>query len=427
MSSTVIKIENVSKLYRLGEVGTGTLSHDLNRWWHRVRGLEDPCLKIGQVNDRTVKGSSDYAWALRDVSFNVPRGGVTGVIGRNGAGKSTLLKILSRVTAPTSGRVLVKGRIASLLEVGTGFHPELTGRENVFLNGAILGMREREIARKFAEIVAFAGVERYIDTPVKRYSSGMHVRLAFAVAAHLEPEILIVDEVLAVGDAEFQNKCLGKLQDVAGHGRTIIMVSHNLGSILSLCETVVWLANGQCVQSGPAGEVVNAYQAASAVTADQRVELAGAPRFLADGTHARITALEWLDGLPLRHGCTARVRLEIAFASPVTDPRPGLGFATMDGTRLVTYLAETPLPGARAARAGSVHVFELVIDDLPLNPGMYALEVSCREGTSMNLDYVKAAGCVDVVSSAHTPAHFLGKPPAVRLAGRWQVATTHPA
>lgn len=209
MPRSVIKVENLSKQYRLGEVGTGTLHHDINRWWHKLRGKDDPYLKIGEENDRTAWGASKYVWALKDINFEVKEGDVLGIIGRNGAGKSTLLKILSRTTAPTTGLVRVKGRIASLLEVGTGFHPELSGRENVYLNGAILGMTKAEITRKFDEIVDFAGVERYIDTPVKRYSSGMYVRLAFAVAAHLEPEILIVDEVLAVGDAEFQKKGFG--------------------------------------------------------------------------------------------------------------------------------------------------------------------------------------------------------------------------
>jgi len=210
--ATVIKVENLSKAYQLGEIGTGTLSRDLERYWARVRGKEDPFLKIGEINDRAKKGESDVVWSLKDINFDIEHGDAVGIIGRNGAGKSTLLKILSRVTAPTTGSVKLKGRIASLLEVGTGFHPELSGRENIFLNGAILGMRKAEIKRKFDEIVDFSGVERYVDTPVKRYSSGMYVRLAFAVAAHLESEILIVDEVLAVGDAEFQKKCLGKME-----------------------------------------------------------------------------------------------------------------------------------------------------------------------------------------------------------------------
>lgn len=261
MSNTVIKVENLSKQYRLGEVGTGTISHDLNRWWAKVRGKEDPFLKIGETNDRTSKGSSDYVWALKDINFDIQQGDAVGIIGRNGAGKSTLLKILSKTTTPTTGSIKIKGRIASLLEVGTGFHPEMTGRENIFLNGAILGMRKKEIARKFDEIVDFAGVERYIDTPVKRYSSGMYVRLAFAVAAHLESEILIVDEVLAVGDAEFQKKCLGKMGEVSkGEGRTVLFVSHNMGSIKTLCSKAIILHNGLLERElGEANEIVDAY------------------------------------------------------------------------------------------------------------------------------------------------------------------------
>ena len=362
MSDTVIRVEKISKLYRLGEVGTGSLAHDVNRWWHKVRGKEDPYLKIGEVNDRTksvssiqrpessakkrnlttedtesteggaggnqradsaefleghsqaglqmdsekiasirsandsrasgeqtgsdsesviirdIRGKkssapatsysplvtpkappSDWVYALKDVSFEVKRGEVLGIIGRNGAGKSTLLKILSRVTTQSSGQIKVKGRIASLLEVGTGFHPELTGRENIFLNGAILGMRKAEIARKFDEIVEFSGCARYIDTPVKRYSSGMYVRLAFAVAAHLEPEILIVDEVLAVGDAEFQKKCLGKMKDVAGHGRTILFVSHNMAAIQHLCSRAILLQNGKLTLDTNTDKAVESY------------------------------------------------------------------------------------------------------------------------------------------------------------------------
>lgn len=232
-------------MYRLGTIGTGTLSHDLNRWWAGVRGKEDPYLKIGEVNDRSSKGTSDYVWALKDINFSVNSGEVVGIIGKNGAGKSTLLKILSRVTSPTTGEVRIKGRIASLLEVGTGFHPELTGKENIFLNGAIMGMSRKEIQRKLDEIIDFSGVDRYIDTPVKRYSSGMYVRLAFGVAAHLDPEILIVDEVLAVGDAEFQKKCLGKMQDVSSkEGRTVLFVSHNMAAVKALCTQSIVLRHG---------------------------------------------------------------------------------------------------------------------------------------------------------------------------------------
>lgn len=261
MSDVVIKVENVGKQYHLGKVGTGTMANDLNRWWHIARGKEDPFLKIGTVNDRTSKSiANDIVWAVKNINFEVKRGEVLGIIGKNGAGKSTLLKILSRVTAPTIGDIKVKGRIASLLEVGTGFHPDLSGRENIFLNGAILGMTKAEIKSKFDEIVDFSGVERYIDTPVKRYSSGMYVRLAFAVAAHLEPEILIVDEVLAVGDAEFQKKCLGKMKDVSEQGRTVLFVSHNMSSLQELCDTSLVLKNGELVMQGTANEGINFYR-----------------------------------------------------------------------------------------------------------------------------------------------------------------------
>lgn len=255
-----IKAENLSKAYQLGDFGTGTISRDLERAWARIRGKEDPFLKIGETNDRASKGTSDIVWSLKDLNFEIEEGDAVGIIGRNGAGKSTLLKILSRVTSPTTGSVKIRGRIASLLEVGTGFHPELTGRENIFLNGAILGMRRAEIKRKFDEIVDFAGVERYVDTPVKRYSSGMYVRLAFAVAAHLESEILIVDEVLAVGDAEFQKKCISKMGDVSkGEGRTVLFVSHNMEAIKNLCKKGILLDKGQLKASDSIQSVIQAY------------------------------------------------------------------------------------------------------------------------------------------------------------------------
>ena len=257
-----IKVENLSKAYQLGEIGTGTISRDLERWYARIRGKEDPFLRIGETNDRSTKGTSDIVWSLKDVNFEIEQGDAVGIIGRNGAGKSTLLKILSKVTSPTTGKITGKGRIASLLEVGTGFHPELSGRENIFLNGAILGMRKHEIKRKFDEIVDFAGVERYIDTPVKRYSSGMYVRLAFAVAAYLESEILIVDEVLAVGDAEFQKKCLGKMGEVSkGEGRTVLFVSHNMQSISKLCNNSILLHRGNIIGHDTTSKIVSQYHA----------------------------------------------------------------------------------------------------------------------------------------------------------------------
>ncbi|WP_433833683.1 ABC transporter ATP-binding protein [Flavobacterium anhuiense] len=260
MKDIILRAENISKQYRLGQVGTGTLSHDINRWWHKIRGKQDPYLKIGDTNDRSTKGTSDYVWALKDINFEVERGEVLGIIGKNGAGKSTLLKILSKVTAPTTGSIKSKGRIASLLEVGTGFNGEMTGRENIFLNGAILGMTKKEITSKLDEIIEFSGCERYIDTPVKRYSSGMTVRLAFAVAAFLEPEILVVDEVLAVGDAEFQKKAIGKMQDISkGEGRTVLFVSHNMPAVRSLCTRGLILENGKTVFQGNINESVDYY------------------------------------------------------------------------------------------------------------------------------------------------------------------------
>jgi lipopolysaccharide transport system ATP-binding protein len=260
--STAIKVENLSKIYRLGDIGTGTITKDIDRWFKtKVMGKEDPFLKIGEINDRSKKGIGDIVYSLQDINFEINQGDAVGIIGRNGAGKSTLLKILSRVTTPTTGKINIKGRVASLLEVGTGFHPELSGRENIYLNGAILGMRKREIDRKLDEIIDFSGVERYIDTPVKRYSSGMYVRLAFAVAAHLESEILIVDEVLAVGDAEFQKKCLGKMGDVSkGEGRTVLFVSHNMVAIKSLCEFALSLQNGNIDYNGNVIDAINNYQ-----------------------------------------------------------------------------------------------------------------------------------------------------------------------
>ncbi|WP_240622645.1 ABC transporter ATP-binding protein [Flavobacterium crocinum] len=260
MKHIILKAENISKQYRLGQVGTGTLSHDLNRWWHKIRGKEDPYLKIGEINDRSTKGTSDYVWALQDINFEVERGEVLGIIGKNGAGKSTLLKILSKVTAPTTGSIKSRGRIASLLEVGTGFNGEMTGRENIFLNGAILGMTKKEITSKLDEIIEFSGCERYIDTPVKRYSSGMTVRLAFAVAAFLEPEILVVDEVLAVGDAEFQKKAIGKMQDISkGEGRTVLFVSHNMAAVKSLCTRGIIIENGTIKCEGNIDYIIEKY------------------------------------------------------------------------------------------------------------------------------------------------------------------------
>lgn len=259
MSKTVIKVENLSKLYRLGVVGTGTLKHDFNRWWAQARGKEDPYQKIGSENNREEKTESEYVWSLRNLNFEIKEGQTVGIIGKNGAGKSTLLKVLSRITSPTTGSIKINGKIASLLEVGTGFHPELTGRENIFLNGAIMGMSKQDISKKLDEIIHFSGVDKYVDTPVKRYSSGMYVRLAFSVAAHLNSDILIVDEVLAVGDAVFQTKCIDKMTQIAKDGRTVLFVSHNLGTIKGLCERGILLENGNLVLDATTDEAVERY------------------------------------------------------------------------------------------------------------------------------------------------------------------------
>lgn len=260
-----IEFNHIGKQYRLGLVSTNTLSHDINRWWQTsILKKDDPYLKIGETNDRSKAGNSEYVWALRDIDFKVEQGDVIGIIGKNGAGKSTLLKLLSKVTGPTVGTIRARGRIGALLEVGTGFHPEMTGRENIYMNGAIMGMTKNDVTRKLDEIVSFSGCERYIDTPVKRYSSGMTVRLGFAVAAHLEPEILVVDEVLAVGDAEFQKKAIGKMQDVSrGEGRTVLFVSHNMASIQNLCKTGVLLENGTIKTAGRVDDVINSYVSAN--------------------------------------------------------------------------------------------------------------------------------------------------------------------
>lgn len=311
MSDIVIKVENVSKLYRIGETGTGTIGQDINRWYAKVRGKEDPFTLVGETNDRTTKGTSGIVWALKDINFEVKQGEVLGIIGHNGAGKSTLLKLLSKVTVPSTGSIKFKGRIASLLEVGTGFHPDLTGRENVFLNGAILGMNKKEIQKKFDEIVNFSGVERYIDTPVKRYSSGMYVRLAFAVAAFLEPEILIVDEVLAVGDGEFQKKCLGRMRDVSTNdGRTVLFVSHSMPAISKLTDKCIFLKNGTINSYGDTKKIVNQYLDSEKVDTDIYISKK-------DNTKPHVKRVKLKTSLANNiHECTEPFEIEFILFSP---------------------------------------------------------------------------------------------------------------
>ena len=367
--STVIKVENVSKQYRLGQVGTGSLAHDVNRFWHTLRGKEDPYLKIGEENDRSVKGNSEYVWALKDINFEVKHGEVLGIIGRNGAGKSTLLKILSRTTTPTTGTIKIKGRVASLLEVGTGFHPELSGRDNIFLNGAILGMTKQEIKSKFDEIVDFSGVERYIDTPVKRYSSGMYVRLAFGVAAHLEPEILIVDEVLAVGDAEFQKKAMGKMKDVsANQGRTVLLVSHNIDSIFKLTQNCLYLNNGFTAFIGPTHYVVNEYLSVSSNR--KRIFETTDPL-----KRAYISRAEILTSMPNNVHCCEE-RLELIFHLTVRNPIKNACFSfqivdSLDKAYIHLWIFDSDQP---LCRERGTHSLKCIIPSLKLYMGNYTLK-----------------------------------------------------
>ncbi|CAN5349228.1 hypothetical protein BH09GEM1_BH09GEM1_04480 [soil metagenome] len=397
----VISIENLSKQYRLGQIGTGTLSHDLNRWWHRLRGNEDPYLKIGDNNDLSGR-QSNYVWGLKDVSLDVRRGDVIGIIGKNGAGKSTLLKILSRVTTPTTGHIKVKGRIASLLEVGTGFHPDLTGRENIFLNGAILGMRKHEIAAKLDEIIDFSGCERYIDTPVKRYSSGMYVRLAFAVAAHLEPDILIVDEVLAVGDASFQRKCLGKMGDVAKEGRTILFVSHAMAAVQSLCTRGVLLDGGRMVLDGTVEDVIKSYtRGNSAGVATHDLSQSGARR----GTGEMRIVKFWMEE---SGGERTSILLNgrpcsFVFRCRTRDPEACLnGVAATVGVRSIlgprVFYHHNLLTGPEFDDVSGTVEFRVDFPKLPLSEGTYIadLHLSRDRGHSV-MDAVEGDVAFDVV------------------------------
>jgi lipopolysaccharide transport system ATP-binding protein len=382
MSDTVIKVENLFKQYRLGQVSTGTIAHDLNRWFHKVRGKEDPYEMVTGLNTRATKDSSEYVWALQNINFEVKQGEVLGIIGKNGAGKSTLLKILSKVTAPTKGEIKVKGRIASLLEVGTGFHPELTGRENIFLNGAILGMSKSEIRSKFDEIVAFSGVEKYIDTPVKRYSSGMYVRLAFAVAAHLEPEILIVDEVLAVGDAEFQKKCLGKMKDVSNQGRTVLFVSHNIQAIESLCDRVILMENGTKKTELPKHETIKNYLGNSLMQTRSK-SLNGVRENSIYGQRLKIIKIDcaneffWTEKLKIEFELEKIDQLlnEIEF---------GIGINSMSGNRIFTFESKESYSIMDTKNT----TFEVTFDQPTLVPGNYLVSIGVRSLTQ-TLDFLE--------------------------------------
>ncbi|WP_421944653.1 ABC transporter ATP-binding protein [Pedobacter sp.] len=374
-----IKVENLSKAYQLGQIGTGTISRDLERWYARMRRKEDPFLKIGERNNQNAKSDSDVVWSLKDINFEIEQGDAVGIVGRNGAGKSTLLKILSKVTAPTTGKISGKGRIASLLEVGTGFHPELSGKENIFLNGAILGMRKKEIQRKLDEIVDFAGIERYIDTPVKRYSSGMYVRLAFAVAAHLESEILIVDEVLAVGDAEFQKKCLGKMGEVSkGEGRTVLFVSHNMSSVQQLCKTGILLINGTMNLFGNANIIVEKYL---------KRENSYSFDMLND---TNIFTRPELVSIVVDEKSLAQnnFHLEAKFISPTPLNNPTLGVIFLDKLKQPIFGTNS-----RMQRSGYINkilssgTITLKIPDIPLIPGTYTISLFLGDSLTDYAEY----------------------------------------
>ena len=358
-------------------------------------------------------------WALKDLSLDIKKGEVLGVIGRNGAGKSTLLKILSRITEPTSGKIDVYGRVGSLLEVGTGFHPELTGRENIYLNGQILGMRKKEIDRQFDAIVDFAEVEKFLDTPVKRYSSGMYVRLAFAVAAHLNPEILVVDEVLAVGDADFQKKCMGRMGQLVGEqGRTILFVSHNMGAIRSLCQRVVWLEQGRIRRVGPTIELSEEYYRAADVggVAYIDVENLARPRWLSQ--RLRINSIEINGGKPLLHGEPMKVVIRYEVLSKLNDVSLGIGFSTLDSTRIMSI--DSDLTGPRRVLArGSTGRAEFEIDQLHLQPGSYLLDAGGRSGDGNAVDYIPGCGVVEVVPGPRTPSVIVREGGGVRIPANW--------
>lgn len=382
MEDIILKAENISKQYRLGLVGTGTLSHDLNRWWHQVRGKEDPYLKIGEANDRSTKGTSDYVWALQDINFEVQRGEVLGIIGKNGAGKSTLLKILSKVTSPTRGEIKTKGRIASLLEVGTGFHGEMTGRENIFLNGAILGMTKKEIASKIDAIIDFSGCDRYIDTPVKRYSSGMTVRLAFAVAAFLEPEILVIDEVLAVGDAEFQKKAIGKMQDISrDEGRTVLFVSHNMSAVRSLCTRGLLIENGKIVVDDSIDNVVDKY-----LMSNNRVEiLVNSNSYKGDDCELVFAKVDY-DANVLTNGVDLHIKANVVIKN---NKRYAISMLVYRET--VLAFASTSIYKKESISGPGIFELTIVIPKYFLNPGNHSISINLTGETGNDSKYLLSA------------------------------------
>jgi lipopolysaccharide transport system ATP-binding protein len=400
--SIVIQAAHVSKEYRLGSISHGTLYRDLQSWWASIRGRPDPNARIvdqsAPVSRSGVAADGDCLFALNDVSFEVERGETFGIVGRNGAGKSTLLKILSRVTAPTRGTVRIRGRIASLLEVGTGFHPELTGRENVFLNGTILGMTRAEIRRKFDEIVGFSQLEQFIDTPVKRYSSGMYVRLAFSVAAHLDAEILVIDEVLAVGDFDFQKRCLGKMRDVATSGRTVLLVSHNMAAIQNLCSRAILLFCGRVARQGSTGEVIEAYlnerENDNAVSLMHRTDRSGSGilRF----AEVKVGPADPGKGKILRTGCDAKIEVWIdnLQAAPLRTVDVGIGIDNLFGDRITVLTTQAVGATIESLPAGRSLV-DITIPQLPLVPGRYYLTLFATSNFVI-VDWIQNGALFDV-------------------------------
>jgi len=414
MPAPVIRVENLSKLYRLGkkEERPRTLIETVARF------ASAPVRNFRQLRSLThfddADNARDILWALRDVSFEVAPGEVVGLIGRNGAGKSTLLKILSRIMPPTRGSVEIRGRLASLLEVGTGFHPELSGRDNIYLNGAILGMRRHEIARKFDEIVAFAEIEKFIDTPVKRYSSGMYVRLAFAVAAHLEPEILIVDEVLAVGDAAFQQKCLGKMQSVStSEGRTVLFVSHNMWAVRSLCKRVIWFEQGRLRLEGTAREVVDTYllqgQAESIVLNFDNI-----PSTNDRNSTFQLKTLVFNEGKAIRHGEPLVARFEFVTSKQISEASVGFGFCTVDGVRIFSLDTDLNEKG-RNLPAGFHGSVTMTLECLHIEPGLYILDVGARSGAAHALEYFPRCMPINVLPGKGTPSSIINRQGGMRL------------
>ena len=407
MSDIILSIQNVSKQYQLGTFGTRSIGGDVNRWWHNVRGKEDPYLKIGAINDRTSKEKTDFVWALKVINFEVKRGEVLGIIGKNGAGKSTLLKLLSRITGPTTGAIRSAGRLASLLEVGTGFHPELTGLENIFLNGAILGMTKAEIKGKLEEIIDFSGCEMYINTPVKRYSSGMKVRLGFAVAAFLDPEILVVDEVLAVGDAEFQKKAIGKMKDVSqGQGRTVLFVSHNMASVRQLCTTGIMLTNGMISARGSIENVVDDYLRDTSLHVSSSIDLSHQKRSNQNASNlVRMSRVVFNNDAKITNGDPLDIVIEFEILKEVDDVVAGIAFTTLEGQRILTLDSDI------VSNDSTHHLFKgrkgkcgikMSLQRNDLQPGQYSIDIGLRTSIGTRYDQIIGCAIVEVAPGKNT-------------------------